>query len=161
MGSLYPYWIRIYHARHLPHFRQKILDNSQFLFRRCFSTRALDKWLDAVGMQSSGSQSWHVLSWLHMTDFCDMGSGHRIPSNGYFDRNHMEWWYIINFRLSHWQNHMDVPSQPWRNPHYTGVSINGVPIAGWFIRDFSPSINGWWLGVPLWLRKPLYMGHFQ
>ena len=27
---------------------------------------------------------------------------------------------------------------------------------GWFISSNIPSRNGWWLGVPLWLRKPLY-----
>ena len=37
----------------------------------------------------------------------------------------------------------------------TGVSINGAtPRAGWFVSWNIPSWNGWWLGVPLWLRKP-------
>ena len=32
-------------------------------------------------------------------------------------------------------------------------SHEATPIAGWFIVE-NPSINGWWLGVPPWLRKP-------
>ena len=36
-----------------------------------------------------------------------------------------------------------------------GFPVMGVsPIAGWFISGKIPSINGWWLGVALWLRKP-------
>jgi hypothetical protein len=40
--------------------------------------------------------------------------------------------------------------------HYMGGSWNaGYPfIAGWFISWKIPIKNGWWLGVPLWLRKP-------
>ena len=29
----------------------------------------------------------------------------------------------------------------------------GYPLAGWFISWKIPIENGWWLGVPLWLRK--------
>ena len=36
----------------------------------------------------------------------------------------------------------------------TEVSWNGgIPMAGWFLSWKSPFIDGWWLGVPLWLRK--------
>ena len=37
--------------------------------------------------------------------------------------------------------------------HHLGGSINGVPPNGWFMSWKIPSINGWDLGVPLWLRK--------
>ena len=33
----------------------------------------------------------------------------------------------------------------------------GDPTAGWFMLGKIPIWNGWWLGVPLWLRKPPYI----
>ena len=33
-------------------------------------------------------------------------------------------------------------------------SHGDTPIAGWFISWKIPSRNGWWLGLPPWLRKP-------
>ena len=45
---------------------------------------------------------------------------------------------------------------------YEGFHSHGYPQKrqGWFFLRENPSlnlVNGWWLGVPLWLRKPVYI----
>ena len=78
------------------------------------------------------------------------------------------WSRVRNERLRLSANSEDRSSlsqQKLRNAQWVSIYHNmgfswvfhkwGYPIAGWFIRE-NPSINGWWLGVPAWLRKPPY-----
>ena len=47
--------------------------------------------------------------------------------------------------------------------HHMGVSINGATADFWMVFKGVkiPSGNGWWLGVPLWLRKPPYYSYWS
>ena len=74
-------------------------------------------------------------------------------------------------------HHHEIPwnhhSIPWKTHEITMKPLNqheisyggfhshgGTPLAGWFIEKISSS-NGWWLGLPPWLRKQPYKPCFS